>query len=419
MILHNIQFKMSGRLLGMITQPTRVCWWLSLFNDLSVVLGKKSCFKLQLSCKYFCQNGSWHSKQGYVIQHMSQLVKLYQKQQIDEAACLWISKIERGLSSMEKEELTRWMIESEARSVTMLKKADAWDNPNVLTDLCSLYPLTKPRRSAVSTFRRIAMAASVLFISLIGTNLLLSSPWAQYRGELTQHQAQTFETSVGQQNRFTLSDGSSISLNTNSRVTINYTPSHRQLTLHQGEVNFEVAKDKARPFTVNVGKQAFTALGTVFNVQKDTDQAMELLVTEGRVLVSSPQYSLLELTQSLTALGSDELSGTVVSAGEKATIKHKIIPVTKIEYEDIERELAWQQGMLVFNAEPLGVALREVSRYTNASFKFSSPELAQLKVSGYFKAGDVDGLLLSLNSNFNLAASRNDNNTITLTPTLN
>lgn len=349
---------------------------------------------------------------------MSQLVQLHHKQQVDTTACLWISKLDRGLSSAERAELTQWMVESETHSVTMLKMANVWDNPNVLTDLCSLYPLTKSTRTAFSTLRNLALAASVLLVSLVGTNVLLGSQWSQYRVKLTQHQAQTFGTAVGEQNRFTLSDGSSISLNTDSRITIDYTPSHRQLTLHQGEVNFDVAKDKTRPFIVNVGKQSFTALGTVFNVQKNNEQTMELIVTEGQVLISSPQHTLLELTQALTTLSSAEFNGIVVSAGEKATIEQQSSPTIKVGDEQIKRELAWQQGMLVFDAEPLGIALREVSRYIDASFQFDSPELAHLKVSGYFKAGDVDGLLLSLNSNFNLTASRSEKNTITLTSSI-
>ena len=70
--------------------------------------------------------------------------------------------------------------------------------------------------------------------------------------------------------------------------------------------------------------------------------------------------------------------------------------------------------MLIFNGEPLEKALLEVSRYTNSTFEIKDNNIAQLKVAGYFKAGDIDGLLTSLSSNFNISYQKSANNHITL-----
>ncbi|NQY86642.1 MAG: hypothetical protein HRT51_02675 [Colwellia sp.] len=70
-----------------------------------------------------------------------------------------------------------------------------------------------------------------------------------------------------------------------------------------------------------------------------------------------------------------------------------------------------------FDGEPLSQALLEISRYTSSQFKILDAEIANVKVSGYFKANDVDGLLASLSSNFNISYRKSANNTTLITPT--
>ena len=94
-------------------------------------------------------------------------------------------------------------------------------------------------------------------------------------------------------------DGSNIQLNTNSLVTIDFNNEQRKLILVRGEAHFDVAKDKNRPFTVVVGEKSFTALGTIFNVQKRSNNTMELVVTEGKVLVAEALKSAEQLKKSL------------------------------------------------------------------------------------------------------------------------
>ena len=216
-----------------------------------------------------------------------------------------------------------------------------------------------------------------------------------------------------------MSDGTHIQLNTNSIVEIAYTSSFRQLTLVQGEARFDVAKDKSRPFTVTSGEKSFTALGTIFNVQKSDDSDMELMVTEGRVLITKSNEALEVIKQTLLTANKNtpqsRLPGILVNSGEKAVIaKHGNTPIEKVSLDQVQRDLAWQQGMLIFDGEPLSKALIEVSRYTSSHFKISDPNISNVKVSGYFKANDVDGLLASLNSNFNIIYTKSADSTILL-----
>jgi transmembrane sensor len=265
-------------------------------------------------------------------------------------------------------------------------------------------------------FIKYAMLVSLAFILIIASNLVNNiTTFTQNDNEQQFAEVSTLQTSIGQQARFSLSDGSKVKLNTNSLVKVSFSKKMRLLTLIKGEASFDVTKDKSRPFMVRVGKNSFTALGTIFNIEKKSNKDIELVVTEGRVLISESYQPIDQLVKQQTRLTTDRLPGVVIASGEIATIENSAYTANKrMSFEQIQRVLAWQQGMLVFNGQPLDEALTEVSRYTTIKFEIIDSKLTQTKVSGYFKANDIDGLLESLKNNFNVQFEKVNNNIIRL-----
>jgi transmembrane sensor len=265
-------------------------------------------------------------------------------------------------------------------------------------------------------FIKYAMLVSLAFILIIASNLVNNiTTFTQNDNEQQFAEVSTLQTSIGQQARFSLSDGSRVKLNTNSLVEVSFSKKMRLLTLIKGEASFDVTKDKSRPFMVRVGKNSFTALGTIFNIEKKSNKDIELVVTEGRVLISESYQPIDQLVKQQTRLTTDRLPGVVIASGEIATIENSAYTANKrMSFEQIQRVLAWQQGMLVFNGQPLDEALTEVSRYTTIKFEIIDSKLTQTKVSGYFKANDIDGLLESLKNNFNVQFEKVNNNIIRL-----
>lgn len=93
--------------------------------------------------------------------------------------------------------------------------------------------------------------------------------------------AATYETAVGERSTVTLPDGSTVVLNTASRVELDYTPATRGLTLTAGQALFEVAKDPDRPFVVTAGDRRIVAVGTAFDVRVDKDIGVQVTLIEG------------------------------------------------------------------------------------------------------------------------------------------
>ena len=68
----------------------------------------------------------------------------------------------------------------------------------------------------------------------------------------------------------------------------------------------------------------------------------------------------------------------------------------------------------MFREEPLGEVVQRVARYHPVRFEFADPALAGLRVSGVFRAGDLDGLLRTLEAGFPIRASRREGDRIVL-----
>ena len=101
---------------------------------------------------------------------------------------------------------------------------------------------------------------------------------------LVQMQAPQFHTGKGEQRRIVLEDGSTVFLNTATRIEVDYTGQQRRIRLIQGEAWFDVRKDAKRPFVVEGDFATATAIGTSFTV-RDTDEFTKVAVTEGQVQV--------------------------------------------------------------------------------------------------------------------------------------
>jgi len=331
-------------------------------------------------------------------------------QQIKQQATFWVGCLNRGLTDEEKPQLIAWINQNPIHHHAIYKSASLFDNINELNELNGIFPIDKHTVSSkVPNIKNILGLMLILPFFIIAIHL--STALLQHN-EIKSYNT-SYTTKVGEISTFELNDGSKATLNTNSKIVLGFNDKQRTINLLYGEVQFSVAKDIKRPFTVFSGTKSFTALGTVFNVQKHNESDMELVVIEGNVLISEKKTNPTQLTHLISTESSKTNSRLIISGGEKSVVENSFLkPTSKISSEQVNKELAWQNGMLIFNGEPLNKALSEVSRYTNVQFEIINDEVSDIKVAGYFKAGDVHGLLASLSSNFNITYKFNTTNSV-------
>ena len=346
-----------------------------------------------------------------------------------EAASRWVLKIdEGGLTTEDIAKLDEWLAAEESNISTLLEVASMWDKSASLARLADLFPLEIQRRDKSHKKDRVHWAqgarawAIVLGFMVIGVAGLLSlnhSMTARYqdRGD----QSAVYQTAVGEHRLVVLADGSEVELNTNSRLSVAFKPDRRLLHLLQREIIVRVVHDKSRPLLVVAADRVVQAVGTEFRVEITDQQNIEVLVTEGKVVVA--MVSRLnaagkgEDKGSMPAFASSPLSdlqGTFVSAGEQVTLRPEAEVKTPVSSDDIEVKLSWREGRLVFRSEPLERALAEVERYTTVEFVFVDDALKARTISGRFKAGDVEALLASLSANFGVSYQFENENRVLL-----
>lgn len=347
---------------------------------------------------------------------MSNIRQFSSREDIQEQACLWISRLDRGLRDSEKAELDAWLAESNAHREALIEYANLWDNMSALNELSGLFPRKQVKQESGRVKRLVNQArwsvAAGFLLMAVGAGLIVERTWFSAPVEVA-NSTQKVVTGVGEQKSLTLADGSVVHLNTNSVVTVALSDTVREIVLLKGEAHFTVAHDKTRPFTVTAGNNTVTAVGTAFNMQYVNDNAFELVVTDGRVLVKD-RFAVTRSSKSLFSSEPVTGEGLLMFSGEKATIRGDVEDKENLTQNDIDDDLAWQKGMIVFKGEPLEQALAEIGRYTQLRFSISDEGLKQRRVAGYFKVGDIDGLLNALKNSFNIEHKKLNETTIAL-----
>ncbi|MEM1261932.1 MAG: FecR domain-containing protein [Pseudomonadota bacterium] len=329
-------------------------------------------------------------------------------------AAAWLAKLDRGLTANEESALKDWLHTSPVNRTRFLAMARMWDKMNSLSwlaDLCE-EPIQERRAPWSVVVGSIAVAGLVLAA-------IVFVPWSSLKQGTENPQVLIadlppviYETAVGEQSTVRLADGSEITLNTNSQIHVRLTDHHRLLTLLRGEAHVNVAPDPTRPLSLTVQDKIFQALGTAFSVELHGEDDIELIVTEGTVLVGvRPRVAPSRTSVATPVL---PISSTTVEAGEELRFTAQGSTKTAVPPEVIAVRMSWRQGNLVFLDEPLEDALREVSRYTEFRFVFLDESIKTKVIAGRFKAGDIESLLVGLRENVGVAYERTPDNRILL-----
>lgn len=344
---------------------------------------------------------------------MTTVVPISRDEERLEAAARWILRLDEGLSPDAEAALEVWLAEHPANPAELVEVARAWDKLDCLSRLADVFPiepLAEHASPAARSTRRpvtaLLAAAACACVFIVVAWLLAPARYADERSrDRTEVQAAAiYDTAIGEQRMVTLSDGTVVNLDTDSRISVAYSASGRRLELFRGQIHVAVQRDPARPFDVIAGDRMVQAVGTAFTVELTAGRELELVVTEGKVKVGVRLTGTGDPAK--VRLDSDIFAQSqpvrIVSAGEELIVRESeelVVPVTP---EDMEVKLAWRDGRLIFRDEPLGQAIAEIERYTTIDFVFMDESLRGRLISGRYKTGDVDSLLLALRANFGI-----------------
>jgi len=283
---------------------------------------------------------------------------------IDARAAEWVA--ERNYadewSESDQARLDAWLDQSPAHKVAYWRLDAAWRR----TEWLSAFPA--PRQEAAG---RRPLPAMVKLAAGFAALAIVSGAFAA-RYFASPHE-RSYSTPVGGHEVISFSDGTRIELNTNTVIRTLMTSDQRQVWLDKGEAFFQVKHDSAHPFIVTAGNHRITDLGTQFVVRRAAAK-IQVAVEQGRVWLDARKPS----------------QSTLLMPGDVAMASANAVSVTHRSKRELDSELGWRRGVLVFQQTTLAEAAVQFNRYNQRKLVVSGDDVSRMKIDGTFHATNVD-----------------------------
>ncbi|WP_454713984.1 FecR family protein [Caulobacter segnis] len=294
---------------------------------------------------------------------------------IDQAASEWTARLDRGPLSPDQTAAHQAWLESDPRAKGALLRARALammsESAQALGDDFDPATFAEPHRPRFSRRQALAWTGAAAAAASLGA-----------LGVTSAAAGTVISTDRGEIRLAPLKDGSTVLLNTDTRIRVRYDKDQRVVTLLKGEAYFSVARDEKRPFVVEVNGRRLRTTQAGFRVRKLDEAPVDVLVNLGQVEVSAAPL-----------IGSAKIiavsSNTRLALSDPAHIsaeRPSLIPP-----QIVTRELAWREGKLAFEGQTLGEAAAEFARYSDTHIQIRDAELAREPVTGLFAANDPVG----------------------------
>ena len=280
-------------------------------------------------------------------------------------AAIWLARLRADDRTSEDERAFRaWLMADPRHAAAFESVNSVWDSMGALSrDLRSgeVQVESGPNRRALLT------GGVGLAVAAGGTFVFLQSAAAE-----------VYKTEVGEQKHVTLKDGTSVFLDTDTKLVVDFTDKSRKVDLRYGRANFRVAPDARRDFAVEAAQKLVIGTRSNFDVRRDGDNISVLLI-HGQATVKS-------------AAAVD--GGRQLSDGERLSFASG--QSAKLDKPNLLPLLAWHTGQAIFENATLTDVVQEMNRYSTIKLEVDDARISRLKVSGVYRVGDNTNFARSL-----------------------
>lgn len=289
-------------------------------------------------------------------------------------ASAWLARLQRDqVSEHDGLEFDAWLAAAPANAAAYRQALAAWQAFGAAPDQILEELNAQDRRSrlrSVATRRWLVGAGGLALAASLAVAILPS----------VLVQSTTYATGKGQHQRITLADGSIVDLNAETRLTVRFAGSKRQVELTDGEAIFDVTHDADRPFTVAAANRVVRVVGTQFDVRNRQD-ALTVTVARGKVQVNPT-----------TASGSTR--AFVLTPGQRLKVGQS--GVEELRTVDPQEAFAWRAGRLVYRNQPLADVVADLNRQFVDQIEITDPELARIPITGVIVLDDPQTVMARL-----------------------
>ncbi|CAI2796660.1 MULTISPECIES: DUF4880 domain-containing protein [Pseudomonas] len=264
----------------------------------------------------------------------------------------WLVLLTSGRATVaDAKALKAWCAQSPAHAQAFEQAKTLWQQVAPALDHVS-----QPRSFGRRAFLGGALAASAAVVMVrVGVPGGFAGLTADYR------------TAVGEQRQVVLSEGVSLELNTQTRIS----RVGQGIELLEGEV--EVFAHVAQPLKVQAGEGWVSAAQARFNVRN----------TDHNVCITCIQGSL-----------SVDIAGRSVRLDQGRQLTYGAAGISDVTSVDTQAVLAWREQVLVFNNATLATVVDEINRYRPGMLVLLNKQLGQRRVQARFSLQQLAGVAL-------------------------
>lgn len=302
---------------------------------------------------------------------------------VDEQAADWIVRQDgEGLNREEQALFDRWIEDPMHRAAYDRHNAVWARYQSVGATMAVRQSQPAPRRSGRKAERRKPVSRTIAASAIAACLALLVIGHVE---DWPMRLRANFATGIGERRTVKLADGSTARLDARSAIAFGQTGGRRVVQLLEGSAAFDVAPDRAHPFTVETESGSVTALGTAFAVRRE-DGAAQLVVTQHSVSV-------------LTAQG----QRAIVHEGEGADFSpDRVTPPRPI---DVAAATGWTRGKLFVFDRPLGEVVARIAQERRVYWTVRG-DAAAIRVNGVYDLNEPTQAIAILQSTLKLHAFR-------------
>lgn len=341
------------------------------------------------------------------------VVPLQTPDPIDAEAAMWLARLDNDeLTGADRAELRAWLLKDDRHREALSSYLSIWgDLDEIVRDVGHADAAPRP---GFANFRLALAGSFAAVFALIGSILFVGQ---NFREQPDRSFEALYATGLGEYKEFMLPDGSHAAINSDTKIFVDFSNDERNITLASGEAEFTVFHDAERRFRVFANGRVVEAVGTAFVVRIDGDKTL-VSVTEGKVRFGEMLAPLPEEVLGASSAQQPMLvaqSATLIESGEEAVADGAYQEIRSFTSQELQKRLAWKDGRMIFDGEPLREVIDEFSRHSRVKIELDEPAYGDLQVTGNFVLGDVDAFLEAVEITIGVHAEWVDDSSVLIT----
>jgi transmembrane sensor len=315
-----------------------------------------------------------------------------QRHAIEEEAVAWLVRLRGDRSGTGLTELEEWLAQS-----TEHRRAYDWANRHFDASKVLKASQRHGQRRTFGThdwLMTAAMAAAITVVIALG--ITFRSEGQKEGASQQARSSPVLQTLPGQIDAVELADGSKVTMDARSRLTVSMDGKERRLQFQQGRARIAVNTD-GRPFVVVAGQGELLTRSAHFDISRNSDGRIEIAVLSGEI----------EL-RSLLRPAAMRTYRHYAQAGQSIAYPAQDFRPVALSSQGIDRR-DWPQGWTEYSSTPLRILIADANRYAQPPIVLDDPALGALLVSGRFRLTETDRFSARIAGLFDLALSRRPN----------